>query len=104
MKRTLKIAAIFLPLLALAACGDFEASEGENYGDILATVQGLTLTEEEHGIGWGEANCFLCHQADNIHRTDRSAGGILDVAAIRQQIRDEGVSACSGCHGTNGVP
>lgn len=90
-------------LLFFAGCGDVDPSLGENFGNILQTAAGLTLTEGEHTIGWGESNCFLCHQADNIHRTDRT-GGTVDVVAIQDQVRDEGVSSCSICHGTNGAP
>lgn len=91
-------------LLFLAGCGDFDPSYGENFGNILATPGGLTLTQSEHTIGWGESNCLLCHQADNIHRVDRSGAGTLDVVEVQERVRTEGVSSCSTCHGTNGAP
>lgn len=85
-------------------CGSFEVSEGEDHGNVVNTAQGLVLTEGEHTLGWGEANCFLCHQADNIHRVNRTGLATVNVTEIQQTVLDEGLASCDNCHGTNGVP
>lgn len=95
--RFLIFAAVFI-----SACGDMN-NTGENYGNILASPSGITLTEETHKGGWGRTDCLMCHNVNNIHLVDRSGTGI-DVAAIRQQTFDEGEASCRGCHGTNGAP
>lgn len=102
----MKISWIITLLLSFnfLGCGSFEESEGEDYGNILNTAQGLVLTEGEHAIGWREPNCFICHQADNIHRLNRTGLNSVDVKEIQQTVLDEGLTSCSRCHGTNGVP
>lgn len=100
MMKTLSL--IFLSCLIFSFCG-FEVSDGEDHGNILDTEAGLILVESEHRIGWGQSNCLLCHQADNIHRVNRTGLGSVDVEEIQDQVLDQGVSICSTCHGTNGV-
>lgn len=82
-------------------CGEATLDEGEDYGNLLESPEGLVLTEEEHTAGWGHAECDTCHNLDNIHlvnRTDIS----LDIEAIHDQALEEGISSCSSCHGSNG--
>lgn len=86
----------------LFGCGSSEVSEGENYGDLLNTAQGLTLTQGEHTIGWGNTQCTLCHNLENIHLVDRT--GVTDIKAVYNRAINEGISGCSVCHGNNGVP
>ena len=89
-------------LLFLLSCGGDEFNDGEDYGDILSTPEGLVLTEEEHEIGWGRSDCTVCHNLENIHLADSSEIGI-DIESIHDQVLEEGVSGCSACHGDNGV-
>ncbi|MBI4238421.1 MAG: hypothetical protein HY696_08395 [Deltaproteobacteria bacterium] len=90
-------------VLLTAACGGSAVNEGENYGDLLASPAGLVLTEAEHEVGWGVAECTLCHNLENIHLVNRTTLSI-DVEAIHEQTLDEGLAGCATCHGTNGVP
>lgn len=87
----------------LFACGGSEFDEGEDYGDLLDTEEGLILTEEEHVGAWGRSDCTLCHNLENIHLTNRTDVP-LDIEAIHDQAIAEGVAGCADCHGTNGVP
>lgn len=98
-----KLFSILLVLfsLFLFACGSVE-DNGENYGDILDSPDGLILTEEEHQFGWGRSECIMCHNLNNIHTVDRTGLGI-DVEAIQEQTFEEGEASCPTCHGTNGV-
>ncbi|MBI2091625.1 MAG: hypothetical protein HYT75_01340 [Deltaproteobacteria bacterium] len=84
----------------LSSCGA-ETTTGEDYGDLLQSPSGLVLTQSEHQYGWGKSDCTLCHNLNNIHISESEAG--FDMAAVRQQVEDEGISACATCHGTNGV-
>lgn len=65
--------------------------------DLTTSPAGLDLTEEEHPAGWGQADCFQCHQRWDIHREDCIEGVKLDTEAL------ESVDECSSCHGWNGV-
>ena len=96
---------IFLLLSILffgIACGDGALDEGENYGNLLDSPEGLVLTEGEHPAGWGRAECTTCHNLDNIHLVDRTGIGV-DIEAIHQEALDEGNEGCLTCHGANGV-
>ena len=93
--------ALAMTTLFLLSCSSTD-TQGENYGDIMASPTGLTLTAHEHKQGWGESNCNICHNTSNIHLVDRSDTGI-NMAAIREQVTTEGLASCSTCHGTNGV-
>lgn len=89
--------------LLTAACGGAAVNEGENYGDLLTSPAGLVLTQEEHEVGWGSAECTTCHNLENIHLVNRTTLNI-DIDAIHEQTLDEGIASCAACHGTNGVP
>ena len=84
-------------------CGSFNASTGEDHGDLLTSDSGLILTQEEHEIGWGEADCFLCHNADNIHLVNRTSSTVIDIEAIQAEVDTNGLISCATCHGTNGL-
>lgn len=88
--------------LFLAQCGDENLLLGEDHGNIVAGSLGAVITQDEHVTGWGEANCFACHNTVSMHQTDRSGTG-LNMAAIRQLTVDDGLESCVGCHGTNGL-
>ena len=90
-------------IFSAAACGaDSATLSGENYGNLLDTVGGLTLTQKKHSYAWGESECSTCHNFNNIHLVDRTGTGI-DMAAIRDIVFSDGLSSCATCHGTNGV-
>lgn len=101
MRRIFNLTAIGLFVLAIS-CGGSQFHDGEDYGDILGSPDGLILTEEEHEIGWGHADCDMCHNLENIHLVDRSGLGI-DIEAIYDQVLEDGIEGCSTCHGDNGV-
>jgi hypothetical protein len=85
------------------SCGGSTIDEGEDYGNLLETEEGLVLTEGEHLGGWGRAECTICHNLENIHLVNRT-GVDLDIGTIYNQVISEGLSSCATCHGTNGVP
>lgn len=88
--------------IAIASCGSYETISGEDYGDIAAGDSGITLTQAEHPVGWGKAECFECHMTENMHQTDRTGTG-LNLQAIQDMTREQGLLSCPTCHGTNGV-
>lgn len=94
---------IFLSIImGLVGCGDSKLT-GEDYGDILASPSGLTLTEAEHSTGWGKTECSACHNFNNIHLVDRSGTGI-NMPAIQNTVFTGGNGSCATCHGNNGNP
>jgi len=95
--------AILFFLFSLASCGGASFNEGEDYGNLLDSPDGLTLTEEEHTGGWGRSDCTICHNLENIHLVNRT-GIAIDIDAIHDQALGEGEAGCPACHGTNGVP
>ncbi|MBI2082162.1 MAG: hypothetical protein HYT76_01200 [Deltaproteobacteria bacterium] len=93
---------IIFGLLFFISCGSV-VNQGENYGNLLDSPEGLALTESEHEIGWGRSDCTTCHNLDNIHLIDRT-GGLVDIEVVHDHALQEGVSGCAACHGTNGAP
>lgn len=95
---------LILPVLVFVlSCGGATLNEGEDFGNILNSPEGLTLTEGEHVGGWGRADCTMCHNLENVHLVDRT-GGLVDIDAVYERAIDEGEAGCAACHGTNGVP
>ena len=88
-----------LLLAALAACGPAEPCAG--WRDTLDGDGGLQLTESEHGLAWGQTQCFQCHQAWTIHPVDCVEDGWLD--SIDAAVDEEDPHGCTGCHGMNGT-
>ncbi|HJN73466.1 MAG TPA: hypothetical protein QGF58_05985 [Myxococcota bacterium] len=86
-----------MSLLLLLACGDPDPCAGTR--DLTRSPAALTLTAEEHGVGWGQEQCFQCHQAWNIHSQDCIGG--VEVEEIEADPEDP--STCVPCHGDNGV-
>lgn len=101
MKTISRILCLFFLSAMCGGCGGSDVNEGENYGDILTTDQGLVLTQPEHSVGWGNSDCTMCHNLDNIHLVDRT--GVTDIAAVHDQAINDGIAGCATCHGTNGV-
>ncbi|MFH1463721.1 MAG: hypothetical protein ABIO70_04970 [Pseudomonadota bacterium] len=90
---------IRLPLLSLllVGCGPDPCPDGS----MLDGAEGLVVTAEEHGAGWGQAACFGCHAATALHRTGCTPD--VDLEAIQAQVEAEGEAGCATCHGDNGV-
>lgn len=91
-----RLSLLLLPALLLACEGEDPCADGPmTEGD-----EGLFVTAAEHGEAWGEDDCFACHVEAVMHRTGCTPD--VDLAAIRAEVRDEGVASCAQCHGDNG--
>ncbi len=90
-------------IFMLTGCGSAELNEGENYGNLLNTSGGLTLNQSKHELGWGNADCTICHNLENIHLVNRT-GTATNITAVHDRAISEGISGCAACHGNNGVP
>ena len=92
--------------LFLAACGSTADPQSENYGNILASPEGLVLVQQEHRAGWMRADCFGCHDVNNIHQINRTGlpDDEVDLPGVRAIVNSGGEASCMMCHGTNGVP
>ena len=98
-----RLVLLLLLLTFLSSCVS-EEDEGQDWGNILAGVEGLILTEEDHPDGWGRQECFVCHPLEVIQQEDRSGIGVLLLEDIREFTVQEGLASCPICHGDNGVP
>ncbi len=92
-----------LLLLSMVSCVG-EDNDGQDFGNIFDTNEGLILTEEDHPDGWQREDCFVCHPLDVIHQVDRSGTGSLLLDDIQEFVIMEGLASCPICHGDNGVP
>lgn len=93
-------------LVALCGCGsDTTSSQSEDYGNLLASPDGLVLVEQEHPTGWGRPDCFSCHNVNNIHQVNRTGlpDAQIDLPGVRAIVQNQGEASCAMCHGTNGV-
>lgn len=92
-------------LLVAVGCGSNGGVTSENYGNLLASPDGLILVEEEHPTGWGRPECFACHEIRNIHTVNRTGlpDDVVDLASVRAIVRNQGEASCPQCHGNNGV-
>jgi hypothetical protein len=99
-------AVLCLLVLALVGCGSDAGPQSENYGNLLASPEGLVLVESEHPTGWTRPDCFACHSVNNIHEVNRTGlpDDVADLKGVRQIVRNQGEASCSQCHGDNGVP
>lgn len=86
-----------LALLAIAGC---EADPCPR-GSMLESDGGLVVTEAEHTLGWGRAECTECHALDSLHRVGCTAD--VDLDAVAAEVEEGGVESCAACHGDNGV-
>lgn len=82
----------------LAACGPVQPCAD---GSMLESPDGLGLTEAEHPEGWGDAECWHCHAEASIHRLGCTPG--VDLQAVQQEVREQGLTSCATCHGGNGA-
>jgi len=103
MKR-LGLLLLLLISIIISSCVSEDNDGGQDWGNILAGVEGLQLTEEDHPDGWGRQECFVCHPLEVIHQEDRSGIGVLLLQDIRDFTVQEGLASCPICHGDNGVP
>ncbi|MEQ9618418.1 MAG: hypothetical protein RIG61_04510 [Deltaproteobacteria bacterium] len=92
---------IFL-LLSVSCVG--EDNEGQDFGNIFNSTEGLILTEKDHPSGFGREDCFVCHPLEVIHQVDRSGTGTVPLDEIQEFVLMEGPASCPICHGDNGVP
>ncbi len=97
----MKSLSLILICFAFLGCvgGD---DEGQNFGNIFDTEEGLILTQEEHPGGWGREDCLTCHPFSEIHQVDRTGQG-TSLEPVREFVLEEGIESCVICHGDNGV-
>ncbi len=86
---------IGLVVLGLGACDDVPCE------DQTLSEAGLIVTQEEHGIGWGEASCDSCHLRAGLHGRGCTPG--VDLVALREIVDADGLESCASCHGDNGI-
>ncbi len=91
--------ALLLLALLTAGCGPADPCAG--WHDSLDGDQGLTVTQDEHGPGWGQTACFQCHQAWTIHPPDCLEDGWIDMIDDMADVDD--THSCTSCHGDNGT-
>jgi hypothetical protein len=98
------VSSLFL-LVVATGCGSTGGVTSENYGNLLASPQGLILVQEEHPTGWGRAECFGCHEIFNIHTINRTGlpDAEVDLPGVRAIVFNQGLASCPQCHGNNGV-
>ena len=98
--------ALSLVLAAAGGCGSDAGPQSENYGNLLASPGGLVVLEEEHPSGWMRADCFGCHNVNNIHQVNRTGlpDDDVDLPNVRAIVQSGGEASCMMCHGDNGVP
>lgn len=87
-----------LVVLLAASCGPVEPCPD---GSMLEGPSGLELEEQEHELGWGQADCWLCHSESTLHRLGCTPD--VDLQAIEARVQAEGLDACADCHGANGA-
>lgn len=94
-----------LLLLVAAGCGSEAGVTSENYGNLLASPDGLVLVQQEHPTGWTRPDCFACHNVRNIHYVNRTglADDVIDLPGVRAIVASGGAESCLMCHGNNGV-
>jgi len=102
MMKYFKILILLVVLASMISCGGTAVNDGENYGNLLDSPGGLILTQEKHLIGWGNSQCTMCHDLENIHLVNRT-GIPIDIQQIHDEAIEGGIAVCADCHGTNGV-
>ncbi len=93
-------AALAAMLAGATGCAE-EATCPDTADAMIFSEAGLVVTESEHEIGWGHEECATCHPFAALHRQGCSPD--VDLAKIREEVREEGEAACRECHGDNGV-
>lgn len=94
---------VVLALLGMVGCGGSGNDDGQDFGNLIDSAQGVQLTREEHPDGWGRRDCFLCHPLEDIHQVDRTGTGVLPLEDIRAFVQRDRLESCPLCHGSNGV-
>jgi hypothetical protein len=104
--RWLRALALLLFVAFAYGCGSDAGPQSEDYGNLLASPGGLVVLEEEHPTGWMRADCFGCHNVNNIHQINRTdlPDDDVDLPGVRAIVQSGGEASCMMCHGTNGVP
>jgi hypothetical protein len=95
---------VILWLLVTLGCAEVDEDPCAYVRDLIRTEDGLALTPDEHGVGWGNETCLQCHQTWNTHVRDCSRAVDWDLEAIREAADFEDPTTCVPCHGANGVP
>lgn len=93
-------------ILALLAVGCGEPDPCDGRRDLATSPDGLRLAESEHEAGWGQTDCFQCHQVFEIHRSVCSSftdTGLIDLTEVVARTDPGDTSTCVTCHGWNGV-
>ncbi|MEM4658550.1 MAG: hypothetical protein QXX77_09050 [Candidatus Methanosuratincola sp.] len=94
---------IALVVMGVAGCAGGD-DEGQDFGNLFDSPEGVVLTEEEHPTGWGRGDCFLCHPQEEIHQQNRTDfPGVLPIEDIQELVIRDGLRSCVICHGNNGV-
>ncbi|MBK9294991.1 MAG: hypothetical protein IPM57_11230 [Oligoflexia bacterium] len=94
----MRVKYFILFIFLIAACG--VERQYEDYR--LQTTGDLILNQTNHKHGYGKGQCFMCHNVSNIHKVNTINAPNFDLAI--PLVQQSGLSSCSGCHGTNGVP
>ncbi len=86
----------------LVTAGCERAAPCAGRGDMTRSEAGLTVTAGEHGIGWGQQDCALCHPSWSLHAHSCSAVDI-DMTDVNERADLSAPETCVPCHGDNGV-
>ncbi len=93
MNYLISLILIFAGLLHCAEKRQYEEYKIKSKGDLI-------LTKDNHPHGFRQADCFYCHNQQNIHQDDTLNTGLIELA---REISTEGsTSKCYSCHGDNG--
>ncbi len=103
MENIFKFTFLIISIVGIGSCGG-AGGDYENYGDIYKeNNNSFVITERTHPNGWGNFECYLCHNENNIHMVDRIESMNIDLESIKAVVGANGLSSCKTCHGTNGV-
>ena len=94
-----------LLLAGLLACGGLLAgclqdSPCARHPEGRFDLDRLVLQPGSHPVVQRAAVCATCHPYSTIHLENCTGFAFIDVAAIRNQVEEEGERSCAGCHGT----
>jgi hypothetical protein len=95
----MKILLFIFIVTSLTSCGKYD--EPYEVQQNIVNTGTLTIEEANHPTGWGQKQCFMCHQKDGIHVVDRLDGVNVDLETIRASVDLNGEKACVACHGAN---
>lgn len=92
-------ASILALFLWMSACSPDPCS---TRGDMLESPGGLQVEPSEHGVGWGQPECFQCHSVATIHE-DGCSSSSMTAEDIRGMFDTADPTSCQMCHGDNGT-